>query len=135
MTVGPTDAPTAARTFVGHTSQARLTEAEAVRVLARVRGMTAPDAVHALRFSAGTICPAVARLVQEALAAAERERGPAAHRLCVVASEVGPGEVVTRVRRLAHGRSDWITTRTTAVRVELGTGPAAATAAATGGAR
>ena len=33
---------------------------------------------------------------------------------------VGEGETVVRVRRLAHGMADWITTETTDIRVELG---------------
>lgn len=123
MSIGSTDVSPTASTFVGQTSQARVSQGEAARVLAKVRGMTAVAAVHALGFSAGTICPEVSRVVLQALAAAEREHSPEPEQLRIVASEVGPGEMVTRVRRLAHGRADWITTQTTAIRVELGTDP------------
>ncbi len=39
--------------------------------------------------------------------------------LVITGSEVGEGETVVRVRRLAHGMADWITTETTDIRVEL----------------
>ncbi|GEL26928.1 hypothetical protein PSU4_58820 [Pseudonocardia sulfidoxydans NBRC 16205] len=121
MTIEVPAAPGTVRTFVGSTSQARIEEREATRALVRVTGMVAAEAAHALRFAAGTICPAVVRVVDEALARAEREAGLTAEQLRIVSFEVGPGEPVTRVRRLAHGRADWITTRTTAIRVELST--------------
>lgn len=109
-------------TFVGRTAQARISRTEASRVLARVHGMPAAEALAALQFSAGTACAPVARVVHQAIADAERD-GVCPDALALVRYEVGDGEVVTRVRRLAHGKADWITTRTTAVRVELSTIP------------
>jgi ribosomal protein L22 len=103
---------------VGHNSQARLSQAEARRILKRVHGMTATDALAALRFGAGTTCPAIARIVAQAVERA-RSRGIGPDRLVVSGGEVGDGEQVVRVRRLAHGMADWITTETTDIRVEL----------------
>lgn len=113
----------ARRTFVGRTPQARVSQAEASRVLARVRGMSATDALAALQFSAGTVCEPVARALQQALAEAELAFGLGGDGLVLSGAEVGAGDVVTRVRRQAHGKADWITTQTTAVRVELSTIP------------
>lgn len=116
-------APRSENTVVGHNSQARLSQAEARRILARVHGMTAADALHALRFSAGTVCPPVARIVSQAVATAEQTLGVGPDRLVIAASEVGDGETVVRVRRQAHGVAGWITTETTDIRVELRLAP------------
>jgi ribosomal protein L22 len=105
--------------IVGHNSQARLSQDEARRILARVHGMAAAEALWALRFAAGTVCPPVARVVAEAVEQAERTLGIGPDLLVVTGSEVGQGETVVRVRRLAHGMADWITTQTTDIRVEL----------------
>lgn len=107
----------------GRSSQARVDRAEAQRVLERVRGMPADAALHALRFAAGTVCAPVARVVQQATAEAERAHGLPPAALVVAAFDVDEGEPVVRVRRQAHGKADWITTRTTAVTVELRTTP------------
>jgi ribosomal protein L22 len=104
---------------VGHNSQARLTQDEARRILARVEGMTAAEALGALRFAAGTVCVPVARVVAQAVAQAEHAYGVGPAALVISGSEVGTGEIVVRVRRLAHGMADWITTETTDIRVEL----------------
>jgi ribosomal protein L22 len=104
---------------VGHNSQARLSQREARRVFARVEGRTAAEALLALRFVAGTVCAPVARVIAEAVAQAERSHGVGPDGLVVSGSEVGAGEIVVRVRRLAHGTADWITTETTDIRVEL----------------
>lgn len=106
-------------TVIGHSSQVRLSQNEARRVLARVQGMTAARALRALRFSAGTVCAPVARIVLQATTEAQRMHGVGGDALVIVGSEVGDGETVTRVRRLAHGMADWITTETTDIRVEL----------------
>lgn len=106
-------------TVVGHNSQARVSQSEARRIFARVHGMTAADALHALRFSAGTVCPPVARVVSQAVAEAESTLGVGPDALVIAASEVGDGETVVRVRRQAHGVAGWITTETTDIRVEL----------------
>jgi ribosomal protein L22 len=104
---------------VGHNSQARLSQDEARRVLARVEGMTAAQALGALRFAAGTVCSPVARIVAQAVERAEQAHGVGPAALVISGSEVGTGEIVVRVRRLAHGMADWITTETTDIRVEL----------------
>lgn len=99
------------------TGQARVSRSEAARVLSRVHGMVAADALVSLRFSAGMVCAPVARVLQEALATAERRFGLSGEVLVLSGSEIG--DVVTRVRRKAHGKADWISTPTTAVRIEL----------------
>lgn len=104
---------------VGHNSQARLSQTEARRVLARVHGMTAAEALHTLHFSAGLVCPPVARVIALAVADAEASLGVGPDALVISASEVGDGETVVRVRRQAHGVAGWITTETTDIRVEL----------------
>ncbi|MGE0299025.1 uL22m family ribosomal protein [Pseudonocardia sp.] len=111
---GPAD-----RVVHGRSDQVRIAQAEARRVLERVRGMPADAALHALRFAAGTVCAPVARVVQQATAEAARVHGIPPAALAVVAFEVEEGEPVVRVRRQAHGKADWITTRTTALTVEL----------------
>lgn len=110
-------------TVVGHNGQTRLDQTEARRIFARVTGMTAADALHALRFSAGTVCPPVARVVAQAVAEAESTLGVGPEGLVVAASAVGDGETVIRVRRQAHGMAGWITTETTDIRVELRLAP------------
>lgn len=107
------------RSVTGQNGQARVSQAQARRILDRVRGMTATEALHALRFSAGTVCPPVGRIVAQAVAAAGERLGVGPDALVVGRGEVGDGETVVRVRRLAHGKADWITTETTAIRVEL----------------
>jgi len=106
-------------TVIGHNSQARLSQIEARRVLARVQGMTATEALWALRFTAGTVCAPVARIVAQAVAQAEHTLRVDPEALVISASEVGDGETVVRVRRQAHGMAGWITTETTDIRVEL----------------
>jgi ribosomal protein L22 len=108
-----------AAAVIGHNGQARLSQTEARRVFARVEGMTAAEALGALRFVAGTVCVPVARVVAEAVEQAEHVLGVGPDELVVSASAVGAGETVVRVRRLAHGNADWITTETTDIRVEL----------------
>ena len=112
----------ATQRVVGHNSQARVSQTEARRILAKVHGPTATQALSALRFSAGTVCAPLARVVEQAIV--EAGRTFAAHVDDLVASgiQVGEGETVTRVRRLAHGKSDWIRTRTTDVRIALSAG-------------
>ncbi|TCK26763.1 uL22m family ribosomal protein [Pseudonocardia endophytica] len=111
--------PGPSRVYVGRTNQARVDPRQALRVLERVDGMRAPDAVATLRFAAGSVCVEVARVVEQAVARARSTSGVDEDALVVTGFEVGDGEAITRVRRLAHGRADWITTRTTSVRVEL----------------
>ena len=105
--------------FAGHNSAARLDQTEARRILAKVHGMTAAQALYALRFTAGTVCPAIARIVQQAATEAQRHHRLAPESLVIAGSRVASGETMVRVRRMAHGMADWITTETTDIRVEL----------------
>jgi len=107
---------------VGHSGAVRLDQTEARRVLARVHGMTAAQALHALRFAAGTVCPPIARVVQQAATEAQCRLGLGPQALVISGSAVGDGETVVRVRRLAHGMADWITTETTDIKIELRAG-------------
>ncbi|MGH8934374.1 MAG: large ribosomal subunit protein uL22 [Egibacteraceae bacterium] len=109
----------ATQRVVGHNSQARVSQTEARRILARVHGLTATQALDSLRFSAGTVCAPLARVLEQAIVEAEHTFGAQVDDLLVSGSEVGEGEIVTRVRRLAHGKSDWITTRTSDIRIAL----------------
>ncbi|TCK27626.1 uL22 family ribosomal protein [Pseudonocardia endophytica] len=104
--------------FLGRTSQARADQTTVRRALSSVSDMPADRAYAALQFSAGISCPVAARVLLEAMTTAERA-GVASSDLVVSGFEVGDGETVTRVRRLAHGKADWISTQTTAVQVEL----------------
>jgi ribosomal protein L22 len=106
---------------VGHNGAARLDQTEARRILAKVHGMTAAQALYALRFTAGTVCQPIARIVQQAATEAQRRHGLRPESLVIVGSQVCDGETVVRVRRMAHGNADWITTETTDIRVELST--------------
>jgi ribosomal protein L22 len=115
----PSEVGTTRIRVVGHNSQARLSQDEARRIFRRVHGLTAADALRALRFSAGAVCPPVARIVAQAVEEAGRRFGFGPDELVVSAGEVGRGETVIRVRRQAHGMADWITTETTDIRVEL----------------
>jgi len=83
--------------------------------------MTAAQALYALRFTAGTVCQPIARIVQQAATEAQRRHGLGPESLVIVGSQVSDGETVVRVRRMAHGKADWITTETTDIRVELST--------------
>jgi ribosomal protein L22 len=106
-------------TVIGHNSQARLSKAEARRVLARVQGMTATQALWALRFAPGTVCAPVARIVAQAVVQAEHAFGVGPDALVIATGEVGDGETIVRVRRQAHGTAGWITTETTDIRIKL----------------
>jgi len=105
--------------FIGHNGAARLDQTEARRILAKIHDMTAAQALYALRFTPGTVCPPIARIVQQAATEAQRRHSLAPESLIIVDSQVGDGETVVRVRRMAHGKADWITTETTDIRVEL----------------
>jgi large subunit ribosomal protein L22 len=61
----------------------------------------------------------MARVVTQAMAEAQRTLGVGGDALVIVSSEVGPGESLVRLRRLAHGMADWITTETTDITIEL----------------
>lgn len=97
-------------------TQARISHQDARRIFEHVMGMTAAQAITALRFTPSLVCPAVARLVDEGVVLA---RGIPPELLVLADYKVGEGEPVIRVRRHAHGNAGWITTPTTAITLEL----------------
>lgn len=96
----------------------RVEQETARRILARTEGMTAAEAYRAVKFRPGMISAPLARVLEQGLAEARR-LGIDPRHLTVAAWEVGDGEVITRLRRMAHGIADWITTRTTGISIEL----------------
>jgi ribosomal protein L22 len=106
---------------IGHNGAARLDQTQARRILAKVHGMTAAQALHTLRFTAGAVCPQIARVIQQAATQAQHRHNLAPESLVIADSQVSNGETMVRVRRIAHGIADWITTETTDIRVELTT--------------
>ena len=110
------------------TTNARVTQDEAQRSLEHVRGMTVAQALTALRFSPGHTCPPLERVLSAALADV-RARVPelSASTLVVISGRVGEGDVVTRLRRHAHGDAYWLSTHTTSIEVQIApAGPAPA---------
>jgi ribosomal protein L22 len=106
--------------YSASSSNARVSQEAARRALDRVTGLRADRALRLLRFSPGGSCEPVWRVIAAAVASIRRDSpGIAEADLVVVAGRVGEGETVTRVRRLAHGQADWITTQTTSIEVEL----------------
>jgi ribosomal protein L22 len=102
------------------TNAARVAQEQARRALDRVTGLTADRALAILRFSPADACEPVHRLVVRAVADIRRESPDVTEaELVVVGGSVTDGEVITRVRRHAHGNADWITTYTTGIEVEL----------------
>jgi len=102
-------------------TDARVSEHEARRSLEHVRGMTVEAAMAVLRFSPAHTCVPLERVLSSALAAVRSESpevSPA--ELVVVGGQVGEGDVVTRLRRHAHGDAYWLTTQTTSIEVEIG---------------
>jgi ribosomal protein L22 len=93
------------------TSTARISQAEALRVLDHVTGMTVDRAINVLRFSPGHTCPPLERVISAGLADGTQ--------LVVVSGRVGDGDTITRLRRHAHGDAYWLTTHTTSIEVEL----------------
>ena len=93
--------------------QVRLVEADGRRALDVVRGMVATDAVVKLRFGRPS-CEPLARLIEKALARAER-----AGELIVTGGAIEAAEDIVRVRRKAYGKADWIASPTSRVRIEL----------------
>ncbi|MBX6166641.1 MAG: DUF59 domain-containing protein [Thermobispora bispora] len=98
--------------------QARVVAAQAEAALAAVRGLRAPAAVARLRFGPGRTCEPVARVIDRALADADRA-GIDRDRLIVVGGSATPAEDIVRVRRKAHGKADWISSATSDVRITL----------------
>jgi large subunit ribosomal protein L22 len=102
------------------TSTARISQAEALRVLDHVTGMTVDRAINVLRFSPGHTCPPLERVISAGLADV-RSKSPeiTGTQLVVVSGRVGDGDTITRLRRHAHGDAYWLTTHTTSIEVEL----------------
>ena len=96
----------------------RIDQTEARRILARLEGLRTDQAHHALKLRAGTVSAPLARVVEHAIAEAARF-GIRSDETVVGSWTVGDGDVVTRLRRMAHGVADWITTRTTRVEIQL----------------
>ena len=93
--------------------QLRLVAADGRRALEAVRGLPAVEAVVKLRFGRPS-CEALARLIEKALAQAER-----AGELIVTGGAIEAADDIVRVRRKAHGKADWIASPTSRVRIEL----------------
>ncbi len=101
-------------------TNARVSQHDARRSLEHVQGMTVDRALTVLRFSPGHTCPPLERVLASALAQV-RAQAPqtAASELVVIAGQVGDGDVITRLRRHAHGDAYWLTTQTTSIEVEI----------------
>ena len=80
--------------------QLRLVAADGRRALEVVRGLPAAEAVIKLRFGRPS-CEPLARLIEKALARAER-----AGELIVTGGVIEAAEDIVRVRRKAHGKAD-----------------------------
>ena len=96
----------------------RIDQDEARRILTRLEGMLTDEAHHALKFRAGIVSAPLARVLEQGLAEAARF-GIRSDEMMVGSWTVGDGDVVTRLRRMAHGIADWITTRTTRVEIQF----------------
>ena len=96
----------------------RIDQDEARRILGRLEGMTAEEAHHALKFRPGLVSAPLAGVLEQGLAEAGRF-GIESHELEVGQWSVTDGDVITRLRRMAHGIADWITTRTARVEIRL----------------
>jgi metal-sulfur cluster biosynthetic enzyme/ribosomal protein L22 len=98
--------------------QLRVRPDEARAAISAVVGRTSVAARARLRFGPGRTCEPVGRLLDTAITRAERAGlDPAG--LIVTSGVAEAGEDIVRVRRKAHGDADWITTRTSRVRIVL----------------
>ena len=108
--------------------QLRIRPDEARAAISAVVGRTAVAARARLRFGPGRTCEPVGRLLDTAMTRAELAGlDPAG--LIVASGFAEAGEDIVRVRRKAHGDADWITTRTSRVRIVLRPAGLAATGA------
>ncbi len=105
-------------TVTAQATNVRIGQAEAQRILARLEGMVAGEAHRSLKFRAGLVSAPLARVLEQGLAEAGRF-GIRGHELVIGEWSVGNGDVITRLRRMAHGTADWVTTRTTRVEIQL----------------
>ena len=102
------------------TTTARISQAEALRALDHVSGMTVDRALKVLRFNPGHTCPPLERVISAALAGVQSQAPEIdASQLTVASGRVGDGDTITRLRRHAHGDAYWLTTHTTSIEVEL----------------
>ncbi len=91
---------------------------DAARIGAAITGMTMSEALDATRFRPATRSAEIAAVLDRAVTAAREEgRDPAA--LVIESVRVAEGEAITRLRRMAHGVADWITTPTLRVTVTV----------------
>jgi metal-sulfur cluster biosynthetic enzyme/ribosomal protein L22 len=98
--------------------QVRLPHDEARSAIDAVLGLDTLTAIAKLRRGPGRTCEPVARILERAVATA-RESGLDPALLRVAAAEIAPGKEITRVRRKAHGKADWITSVTTDLSIAL----------------
>lgn len=96
----------------------RIDRDEAERILAHLEGLTAEEAHQALKFRPGLVSAPLARVLEQGLAEAARF-GIRSDEMEVGTWSVAEGDVITRLRRMAHGIADWITTETTRVQIQL----------------
>ena len=96
----------------------RIDQEDATRILVQLEGMATDKAHHALKFRAGMVSAPLARVIEQGLAEAAHF-GIRGHEMVIGSWNVADGDVITRLRRMAHGVADWITTRTTLVEIQL----------------
>lgn len=105
-------------TVTARKTNVRIEQDEAKRVLGRLEGMNVEEAHRALKFRPGLASAPLARVLEQGLAEAARF-GIRSHEMEVGTWTVEEGDVITRLRRMAHGIADWITTATTQVEIQL----------------
>lgn len=98
--------------------QLRVTQEDATLALGRVMNEPAVKARAKLRFGPGRTCEQLARMLDKALVRAE-ENGIQLDTLILSAGRVVAAEDIVRVRRKAHGLSDWISSSTSDVMIRL----------------
>ncbi|HEY1702390.1 MAG TPA: iron-sulfur cluster assembly protein [Trebonia sp.] len=118
LAAGPLAARPLAAELLAEDRQLRVCPADARAALAAVTGRPAVWARARLRFGPGRTCEPAGRLLDTALTRAEGT-GLDPARLIVASGTAEAGEDIVRVRRKAHGDADWITTRTSHVRIIL----------------
>lgn len=96
----------------------RIDRNDAKRILAHIEGLNVEEAHRALKFRPGLVSAPLARVLEQGLAEAARF-GIRSRDMVVSTWSVEEGDVITRLRRMAHGIADWITTRTTRVEIQL----------------
>lgn len=113
-----TDPGFPAPTVTAIKTNVRIDQDEAKRILASIEGMNVEEAHHSLKFRPGLVSAPLARVLEQGLAEAARF-GIRSHEMQVGSWSVEDGDVITRLRRMAHGIADWITTNTTRVEIQL----------------